>query len=216
MSQTAPARTPGVAEITGTIRAAIVSGEFAPNQRLIEADLSDQYGASRATIRAALFELASEGLVDRMPNRGARVRAIPLEEAIEILEVRSRLEALCAAKVAASASDAERDEFRALRAEIEDAIAAADLFRYSQLHQRMDELIRAQSGHGTAVAILERLRAQGVRHQFRLSFQPGRAAVSAPQHLAIIDAIVDADPERAERAVREHLADVIEATRALS
>src|SRR5213078_2286572 len=82
------------------IRDAIVHGEFVPNQRLVEADLSEQFEASRATVRSALVELANEGLVERVQNRGARVRAVSLAEAIEITEVRMALEGLCAAKAA--------------------------------------------------------------------------------------------------------------------
>lgn len=75
-------------DVTAAIREAIVRGEFAPNQRLVEADLSRQFEVGRSGVRAALFELANEGLVERVQNRGARVRAVTLEEAIEISEVR--------------------------------------------------------------------------------------------------------------------------------
>ena len=200
--------------LTTTLRDAIVSGEYAPNQRLIEADLSASYGASRAAIRTALLELSAEGLVDRLPNRGSRVRAIPLTEAIEILEVRMGLEGLCAAKAAAHITETEIAEFRALRADIL-AAAKSDLFEYSRLNQQLDRRIREIAQHPTAVGLLERLRAQGVRHQFRLAFYPGRAAVSAPEHAAIIDAIIARDPARAEAETRAHLGSVVEALRAI-
>jgi DNA-binding GntR family transcriptional regulator len=200
--------------LTTTLRDAIVSGEYAPNQRLIEADLSASYGASRASVRTALLELSAEGLVDRLPNRGSRVRAIPLTEAIEILEVRMGLEGLCAAKAALNISEAEIAEFRKLRADILTA-AESDLFEYSRLNQLLDRRIREIANHPTAVGILERLRAQGVRHQFRLAFYPGRAAVSAPEHAAIIDAIVDHDATRAEAVTRAHLSSVVEALRGI-
>ena len=200
--------------LTTTLRDAIVSGEFAPNQRLIEADLSASYGASRAAIRTALLELSAEGLVDRLPNRGSRVRAIPLTEAIEILEVRMGLEGLCAAKAATHITETEIAEFRALRADIL-AAAESDLFEYSRLNQHLDRRIREIAQHPTAVGLLERLRAQGVRHQFRLAFYPGRAAVSAPEHAAIIDAIIARDPARAEAETRAHLGSVVDALRAI-
>jgi DNA-binding GntR family transcriptional regulator len=202
------------ADLTKILRDAIVSGEYAPNQRLIEADLSASYGASRAAVRTALLELAAEGLVDRLPNRGSRVRAIPLTEAIEILEVRMSLEGLCAAKAAENITDAEIAEFTRLRSDIL-AAATSDLFEYSRLNQVLDRRIREIADHPTAVAILERLRAQGVRHQFRLAFYPGRAAVSAPEHAAIIDAIVGRDPARAEAETRAHLGSVIQALRTI-
>jgi DNA-binding GntR family transcriptional regulator len=215
MSTTAPPRSDSPKlDLTKILRDAIVSGEYAPNQRLIEADLSASYGASRAAVRTALLELGAEGLVDRLPNRGSRVRAIPLEEAIEILEVRMNLEGLCASKAAENITDAEVAEFGTLRADILTA-SESDLFEYSRLNQLLDRRIREISHHPTAVGILERLRAQGVRHQFRLAFYPGRAGVSAPEHAAIIDAIVARDAAAAEAATRAHILSVIEALRAI-
>ena len=201
-------------DLTRILRDAIVSGEYAPNQRLIEADLSATYGASRAAVRTALLELGAEGLVDRLPNRGSRVRAIPLAEAIEILEVRMSLEGLCAAKAAENITDAEIAEFTRLRADILTA-SQSDLFEYSRLNQHLDRRIREIADHPTAIGILERLRAQGVRHQFRLAFYPGRAAVSAPEHAAIIDAIIGRDAARAEAETRAHLGSVIQALRTI-
>src|SRR6478752_5522739 len=114
-------------DLTQQIRAAILGGEFAPYQRLIEADLSERYDASRAAVRTALLNLTSEGLVERVPNRGARVRAISVDEAVEIVEVRIGLETLCARKAAENLSPADADELRALRADIESAIGSGDL-----------------------------------------------------------------------------------------
>jgi DNA-binding GntR family transcriptional regulator len=192
-----------------------VRGDYAPNQRLIEADLSTAFGASRGAVRAALFELASDGLIDRLPNRGSRVRAITLDEAVEIIEVRIGLEGLCAAKAAERITDKQIEELRALREALLQAVASGDLLTYSTLNQQLDKRIRELSGHSTAVGILEKLRAQSVRHQFRLSFQPGRAAASAPEHAAIIDAIVSRDADAAMDATRRHLLGVIEAVKQL-
>jgi DNA-binding GntR family transcriptional regulator len=72
----------GGRSVVADIREAILTGEFVPNQRLVEADLSERFAASRARVRAALLELTNEGLVERVQNRGARVRAVRLEEAI--------------------------------------------------------------------------------------------------------------------------------------
>ncbi|WP_228479381.1 GntR family transcriptional regulator [Microbacterium atlanticum] len=197
-------------DLTQQIRDAILDAQFAPHQRLIEADLSERYGASRASVRTALLNLAGEGLVERLPNRGARVRAISVDEAIEIVEVRIGLETLCARKAAENLTPADAAALRDLRAEIERAIAAGDLMSYSRLNQELDRRIRDLSRHGTATQLLERLRAQSARHQFRLAFHPGRAATSAPEHIAIIDAILAKDPDGAEAATRAHLSGIVE------
>lgn len=197
-------------DLTQVIREAILDAQFAPHQRLIEADLSERYGASRASVRTALLNLAGEGLVERLPNRGARVRAITVDEAIEIVEVRIGLETLCARKAAENLTPADAERLRALRSDIEAAIGSGDLMAYSRLNQELDRRIRDLSRHGTATQLLERLRAQSARHQFRLAFHPGRAATSAPEHIAIIDAILAKDPDAAEAATRAHLSGIVE------
>jgi DNA-binding GntR family transcriptional regulator len=204
------------ARVTDVIRDAIVRGEYAPNQRLIEADLSDTFAASRATVRTALLELANEGLVERLPNKGSRVRAISVDEAIEILEVRIGVEGLCAAKTAAQITDDEIAEFEALSRDMTAAVADGDLVEYSRLNQLLDQRVRVLSRHATASEVLGRLHAQSVRHQFKLSSRPQRAKVSVLEHVAIIDAIVARDPDAAEKAVREHLLRVIDALRELA
>src|SRR5690606_18662782 len=126
------------ADLTQRLRAAILDAEFAPHQRLIEADLSERYGASRASVRAALLNLTGEGLVERLPNRGARVRAISVDEAVEIVEVRLRLEALCVRRATENATDHDRDALRVLRSDIQAAVASGDLVHYSALNQDLD------------------------------------------------------------------------------
>jgi DNA-binding GntR family transcriptional regulator len=201
--------------VTDLIRDAIVRGEYSPNQRLIEADLSSTFSASRATVRTALLELASEGLVERLPNRGSRVRAISLDEAIEILEVRMGVEGLCAAKTAMNISDEDAAALEDLRDEMVESVSEGDLVEYSRLNQYLDVRIRELSRHATASDVLGRLHAQSVRHQFKLSSRPQRAKVSVHQHAAIIDAIVARNPDAAEQAVRSHLLSVIDALRQL-
>jgi DNA-binding GntR family transcriptional regulator len=198
-------------DVLVAIRDAIIQGEFAPNQRLVEADLSEQFGASRSGVRSALFELANEGLVERVQNRGARVRAVTLDEAIEISEVRMAVEGLCAAKAAERITDEEITELRALGAAMRTAVAEGHVLRYSELNQTLHLRVREISGQSTAAGVLERLRAQNVRHQFRLALVPGRPDVSLAEHLAIIDELCARAPDAAERAARRHLLSVISA-----
>ncbi|WP_051341843.1 GntR family transcriptional regulator [Pseudonocardia spinosispora] len=196
--------------VVDALRAAIAGGEFAPNQRLIEADLSERFGASRASVRTALLELTSEGLIERLQNRGARVRAVSLVEAIEITEVRMVLEGLCAAKAAGQLTENGRGQLRAIGSAMQAAVATGNLLDYSDLNKQLHTLIRELAGQSTAGSILERLRAQNVRHQFQLAMHPGRPSVSLPQHLEIIEALCAGDPEAAEAAMRRHLRSVID------
>jgi DNA-binding GntR family transcriptional regulator len=211
---TAQRTTSGHGGVLAAIRDAIVAGDFAPNQRLVEADLSERFGASRANVRAALLELTNEGVVERVQNRGARVRAVPLNEAIEISEVRMVVEGLCAAKAAERITDAEIAELRELGEAMRAAVSRGEVMTYSKLNERLHQRVRQIGGQETADGVLERLRAQSVRHQYRLALQPGRPQVSLPEHLAIIDEICAHAPDAAERAARRHLRSVIEALKA--
>jgi DNA-binding GntR family transcriptional regulator len=196
--------------VVDAIRAAIADGEFVSNQRLVEADLSERFGASRTTVRNALVQLASEGLVERVQNRGARVRAVSLAEAVEITEVRMAVEGLCAAKAAQRLTEADRDRLREIGDAMRAAVASGDLLGYSDLNRRLHGLVLALAGQTTASAILERLRGQNVRHQFQLAMHPGRPAISLPQHLEIIEALCTGDADGAEAAMRRHIRSVID------
>jgi len=193
------------------LRAALVAGELAPGQRLVEADLAGTYGVNRASVRAALLDLTAEGLVERIPHRGARVRVVSVEEAVAITECRMVLEGLCAAKAAVRADEGQLGVLRDLGGRLETAVADGDPVTYSTLNRELHRLVREYSGQSSASALLDRLNGQVVRHQFRLALRAGRPQVSLPEHLAIIDAITARDPERAEAAARAHLASVITA-----
>jgi DNA-binding GntR family transcriptional regulator len=101
-----PPRVADEAAVLDELRDAILAGEFVAGQRLVEVDLCERFGCSRFAVRAAIPVLASEGLVDVQRHRGARVRVIPLDEAIEITEVRGMLEGLAAARAARRATSA--------------------------------------------------------------------------------------------------------------
>jgi len=171
-------------------------------------------GVTRASLRAALIDLAAEGLVERVPNRGARVRVVTTEEAVAITECRMALEALCAAKAAQNVTDEEAAQLRELGANLSRAVADGNPLKYSELNRELHRRVGVISRQAVAVSLLERLHAQIVRHQFQLALRPGRPETSLGEHLAIINAIADRKPEDAELATRRHLGSVIEALRA--
>jgi len=197
----------------GVLRQAILSGDLAPGQRLVEEELAGTLGVTRQSLRAALLDLTADGLVERIPNRGARVRVVTTEEAVAITECRMALEALCAAKAAERVTDEEAAQLRELAEELKRSVAEGNPLKYSELNRELHRLVGVISGQAVAVGLLERLHAQLVRHQFQLALRPGRPEVSLPEHLAIAHAVAGRRPVDADRAVRAHLASVIEALR---
>ena len=187
------------------LRMAIYRGEFPPGQRLVESELAEKYHTSRGAVREALALLQNEHLVTRQRNRSAWVRAVTIEEAIEILEVRALIEGLCAAR----ATEEDRRELRRLADAMTDAVRSGDVLTDSMLSDQIHSKLREMAGQQTAAGIIDRLRHQGVRYQFHVSLLPGRLAQGAKEHLEIVDAVIAGDPVAAERISRDHFASVI-------
>ena len=200
--------------VTEALRAAILAGEYAPKQRLVEIDLCERFGTSRFILRSALQDLAAQGLVEFQRNRGALVRDVSLAEAIEITEVRIRLEGLVAARAAERITKSDSAQLRQLVKEMRAAVQHSELLSYSELNATLHGAIRDIAGHETASRLLRQLRDQTARYQFSLSLVPGRPAISLPQHEAIVAAVTAREPQQAEQAMQRHLASVLDAYRA--
>jgi DNA-binding GntR family transcriptional regulator len=210
-SRTLLAGAPGRQRAGERLRQAILAGDMAPGQRLIEEELAGMLGVTRASLRGALFDLAAEGLVERIPNRGARVRVVTIGEAIAITECRMALEGLCAAKAAELVTEPQAVRLRELGQQLQRSAADGEALKYSALNHELHRLVREISGQTVAARLLERLNGQLVRHQFQLSLRPGRPQASLAEHLAIIAAITGRRPAEAEQATRQHLRSVIAA-----
>lgn len=200
-------------EVYRLLHQAILRGQYLPNERLIELDLSEAYGVGRAAIRTALARLELEGLVEREPNRGARVRAISGVEAVEMLEARTALEGLVARYAALRANEQDVTALRALDQEMLARLAGDDLVGFSELNTRFHDELQRIAGHATITRLLERLSAQNVLFQYRMLLTPGRAPQSLNEHRAIVDAIAAHDGVAAERAMRAHLEQAVAALR---
>jgi DNA-binding GntR family transcriptional regulator len=193
------------------LRAAIADGDLLPGARLVEADLVAMLGVSRGNIRLAIDALAAEGLVERIQNKGARVRVVSTGEAIAITECRMPLEGLLARKAAERVTDAEADRLRAHLHSMTAAVDSGDVLKYSELIQQLHGMVGEAARHPIAADLVGRLQAQLVRHQFQLSLRPGRPQVSLRELTALVDAIVARDPDRAEAAAVRHFRSVIAA-----
>ena len=201
------------AKARDALREAILNGEYLPGERLVEAQLGQRLGASRFNVRIALQDLAAEGLVEVQRNKGAQVRKVSLDEAIEITEVRMVLEGLVAAHAAQRVTAEDASELDEIGLLMRRAVSAGEFRRYSDLNHRLHATVRRIAGHRAADGLIETLRGQLVRHQYMLSLLPGRPAISLPQHERVIEAIRSRDVMEAETAMREHIASVIEALR---
>ncbi len=196
--------------ITNDLRDDILSGQFAPGDRLLEIQLAEQYDCGRAAVRSALVALTTEGLVEREENRGASVRRISITEAIQITEARSVLESLIAAQAAKHALPDDHAELRDIIEQMRSTVANDEGKAYSELNRLLHRRLREMSGHDIAAELVANLRNRAAHHQYRLAVMPGRSADSLDQHAAIVDAVVSGDEAAAADAMTAHLESVIE------
>jgi DNA-binding GntR family transcriptional regulator len=195
------------------LREAIVTGRFQPSERLVEADVARELGVGRSAVRTALARLEHEGLVEHERHRGARVRLVGAQEAVEILETRAVLEGLAARQAAANATPPDVADLRRILEGMRERLDAGDLLGASDQNAVLHGRILDISGHGTAARLIATLKSQLVRFQYRTILLPGRSERSFGEHSAIVEAIASGDGAGAEQAMRTHLSHVAEALR---
>jgi DNA-binding GntR family transcriptional regulator len=193
------------------LREAIVRGDIAPEARLVESEISTNFSMSRGAVRTALIRLEEEGLVVREPHRGARVRKVSDDEAVEILQARAVLEGLAVRVTAERIDDEGAARLQALLAQHRELLEGGDLLGASDANADLHAALLELSGHGTARRLIRALNSQTVRYQYRTILIPGRPAASVAEHTAIVEAVVAGRPEEAEAAMRSHLFNVAQA-----
>ena len=182
----------------------ILTGELSAGEKLTEQELAARLGVSRGPVREALRALAEAGLIQIEPNRGAFVRKIDLNEAIEIHDVYSALEELAARSAARSLSGAQAKELKALVEAMDAAAEAEDLDRYYALNLSFHQRLVEASGNRRLLRIYNRLLNE--LHLFRRFglIQRGQMQRSNHEHQQILENIAAGDPEGAAQAMRRH------------
>ena len=195
--------------IANDLRIDIVEGVFPSGDRLIESELCVRYSCGRAVARSALAQMQSEGLVERQPNRGATVRRITVDEAIEITEARAVLERLIAGRAARQATASEGNELLSIIADMRTAVNRDDTAEYSELNRLLHRRLREISRHNIAAELVDNLRNRAVSHQYRLAMMPGRPLTSLAEHTAIVNAVVSGNESAAAMAMGTHLGSIL-------
>jgi DNA-binding GntR family transcriptional regulator len=182
----------------------ICEGELSAGQKLTEQEVAERLGVSRGPVREALRTLADVGLLQIEQNRGAYVRKIDFEEAIEIHDVYSALEELATRSAVRRLSGAQIEELKGLVESMDDAAEADDLDRYYALNLNFHQRLVEGSGNRRLLSIYNRLLNE--LHLFRRFglIQRGEMQRSNHEHHQILEKIAAVDPEGAAEATRTH------------
>lgn len=198
----------GLLDSYAGLREAILTGRFGPNERLVEADISSEFKMPRAAVRTAFVRLEVEGLLRREPNKGARVRLVTDEEAIQIMHTRAVLEGLLARRAAERITAADAKRLAASARRYRACVEAGDVLGSANANVKLHELVRELAREPIPAQLVEQLNSRITRFQFRTAVIPGRPLATADEHDALAEAIIAGKPERAERLMRKHLTNV--------
>ncbi|MDI6893647.1 MAG: GntR family transcriptional regulator [Bacillota bacterium] len=187
------------------LREAIISGQLAPGERLVEAKLAQEMGISRNPVREALRRLEHEGLARRHPRGGMAVAGVDLRDVAEVYAVRSVLEGL-AARLAAGRLRAEhRERMAASIREGEEARRGGDLDLLVRTSTVFHNTIMEVAGN-TRLASLMQVLDHHISRFRRLSLQAeGSPAEVLEEHRHILEVLERGDGAAAEALMREHL-----------
>ena len=186
----------------------IVSGELQPGAKLTEMTLAARLGVSRGPLREAFRMLEEAGLVRTEKNRGVFVRDIPLDEAVEIFDLRAAMEELVGRQLAQRITPAQLKEVRAMVDAMERAVKAADLRSYHLLNLQFHDRLVDMAGNRKLTAIYRKLTKElSLFRRMNLAHlaDGGQLPVSAGEHRAIVKAIASGDAQTAGQAMFDHV-----------
>lgn len=194
--------------IADSLRASVVSGELDLGVIYSVPMLAEKFGVSITPVREAMLDLAKEGLVEPVKNKGFKLREPSEQELDDITSVRLMLEPPAVASLTGKLSAEQIDELRQLADAVLESAKAGDVVEYvsrdRQLHRRMLELV----GNASLTDIVLRLRAQSRLLGLTSLAHRGTLAASAQEHHALIEALAGSDSIKVETMMREHLGHV--------
>lgn len=188
------------------LAAAIRRGDYAPNQRLVESELTAALAISRATLRAVFIALEQENYISLEHNRGARVRQFSRSEAIEILDTRVILEAAAAGLAAARITDEECERLDDLVKRMADFDVEGEGARYSACNKEFHALVIAAARQPLLSKFIAATPYPLVMSQYRDMRARHPRAGSLYEHQAILAALRIRNSPAAEATMRAHLA----------
>ena len=183
----------------------IKHGNLAPGQRLIEADIVRDTGASRGRVRAALHRLVADGLVVIEEYRGASVKRWSRDEVRHIYSTREVLEGLAVKTVAELGDNTVFDKLRTLQERMNNCEASGNNRQFAKLNEEWHTLLISASNNIYLAEFLDRLRIPTFRLQFQMFFEDQIVMKANADHRGITDAVVSGDGEQAERLMCHHI-----------
>lgn len=191
-------------QVASAIAQAVRGGHLVPGQRLTEAELASRHGVSRSSVREAFQRLTADRLLAFEPHRGVTVRRLSRKEVDDLFAVRGALETL-AVGLAVPVLRASPARLLAVQAEMDDAVAANDMAKFSNANTRFHALFPEVIDNALLTETLTRLSNSLYWLQFRMLVDHQDVFASNAEHRRIVEAVLADDRLSAETAMRDHI-----------
>lgn len=192
-----------------SLQEAIMSLTFPPGTLIRKGAICDELGVSRSPVSEAITRLASEGLVDVIPQSGTRVARFSIEEIREAAFMREALEVAAVEKVA---RDHTAEQYAKLARNVRlqaMLVEDHDTAGFYQADEEFHALLMEFTGFPGVAATVATIALKLKRPRMLLLPEPGRNDNAVREHLAIVEAIRDRNPDEARAAMRYHLAQLV-------
>lgn len=191
--------------VADNIRNAIISGKFAPGERLKEHELVSWTGVSRTAVREALRQLEAEGVIDNIPNKGPVVAKVSIDEARCHYEVRAALESLVAKSAAENVTKADVDKLKQITADLRKSYDRNSVEQMLKVKNELDEYLLAMSRNALLIGFLQLIHARLAYLRPLVLKQGDRLRENVEEITALVDAIVAGDAKKAAKAALLHV-----------
>ncbi|GHI03960.1 GntR family transcriptional regulator [Streptomyces cellostaticus] len=195
-------------QVAHALRAALISGELRPGEVYSAPGLAEDFGISATPVREAMLDLAREGLVEPVRNKGFRVTEVNERDLDQYTEIRTLIEVPMVGRITRSAA---REDLEALRPVAEEIVRAArehDLIGYLEADRQFHLSLLALAGNDRLVETVGDLRKRSRLYGLTALDERGQLIPSAEEHVELLDLMVAGDAKGAEKCMTRHLGHV--------
>ncbi len=196
------------ADVFVQVRDKILSGEYPPATALVEADMAEQYGVSRNTIKKVLLMLENKGLVFIEPNKSTKVRSYTLHEVLDQMQIREVLEELIVQLTVPLITDGQLDMMRNILAQMKEHLNKHELLMYSEKNKQFHQIIYDTCPNISAVEMVILIKNRISKFNAKTILIAGRDIQSYREHQEILNAIEQKNKEQAALLMRRHIINV--------
>ena len=199
------AQRPLYLDVADRVRDLIYQRVLRPGDWIDEPELCVQLDISRTPMREALKVLHGENLIELVPRKGCRVRALEDDELLELFPVMASLEGLCANLAARKLKPVDIARLQAIHAQLESCARDGDVDSYYEANREFHLAVQNLAGNRWLQRITGELRNVLILARHRQLTVPGRLQASLEEHRIIMQALQNGDAEAAATAMHDHL-----------